>query len=190
VLALEADPQMRAVFPRGLANVSLQDGSAEAIPAADRCADLVAAFDSWHGFRQPRATREASRVLRPGGTLGATWNVPDTSVAWVRQLWGSIGGAPDEQRDLGRFNLAADAPFSVPEYYTVHWHWRLRLDDLLGLLGACAPVLAMEPIERSRHLAGQRELIKRHVELGADGAIDVPFSTVCWRTRRLSGPFR
>jgi SAM-dependent methyltransferase len=190
VLALEPDNKMRAVFPSGLDNVRLQAGTAESIPAASSSVDLVVAFDAWHWFEQPQTTYEAARVLRTGGTLGAAWNQPDISVDWVDRFWRAVSQTHDERRKPGRLLLATDTPFATPEYYIVHWHWHLEVEALVGLLGTYSAVLAMDPEDRARYLGEQRALVKRHAAVRPDGAVDVPFTTVCWRTRRLPGPAR
>lgn len=190
VLALEPDSKMRAVFPSGLGNVQLQAGTAESIPVADSTADLAVAFDAWHWFEQPQTTYEAARVLRTGGFLGAAWNQPDTSVDWVSRFWRIVSQTHDERRKPGSLLLAADAPFATPEYYVVHWHWHLKVEDLVGLLGTYSALLAMDPDERARYLAEQRDLVRRHAAVRPDGTVDVPFTTVCWRARRLPGPPR
>ncbi len=60
----------RAKTPRG---VRLVQGSADRLPFADASFDVVVSTSVFHYFRRPQdALGEASRVLRPGGTLVIT----------------------------------------------------------------------------------------------------------------------
>jgi SAM-dependent methyltransferase len=172
-LAVEPDPAMRAAF--AVAGVTLLAGTAEDIPAEDGRADLVAAFESWHWFAQPRATYEAARVLRPGGILATAWNLPEIADDWTGRFWWPVTSTHDETRRPGRLILAADAPFEPPQYRVLRWTWRRHVDDLVALLGTYSHVLAMEPLERKEFLDRQRSLVPSDL-------IDVPFTTVCRRT--------
>lgn len=67
VVGLDASAAMlRHARRRGIACVQ---ASAESLPYADRCVDLVAVGLAFHWFDQPAFLREARRVLRPDGVL-------------------------------------------------------------------------------------------------------------------------
>ena len=172
-LAVEPDPNLRAAF--AVDGAELLAGTAEDIPVEDAGADLVVAFESWHWFAQPRTTYEVARVLRPGGILATAWNLPEIGDDWTARFWWPVTSAHDETRRPGRLILAADAPFGTPQYRVLRWTWRRHVDDLVALLGTYSRVLALEPLERKEFLDRQRSLVP------AD-QIDVPFTTVCWRT--------
>jgi SAM-dependent methyltransferase len=58
----------RLAAQRGLANVAVRQGLAEALPFADASFDVVTSRFCAHHYSDPaRATHEAARVLRPGG---------------------------------------------------------------------------------------------------------------------------
>lgn len=175
-LAVEPDPNMRAAF--AVDNAKLLAGTAENIPVDAAAADLVVAFESWHWFAQPQATREAARVLRPGGTLAAAWNLPQIDSDWTERFWWPVTSAHDENRRPGRLILATKAPFATPQYRVLHWTWRRHIDDLVALLGTYSRVLTLDPVERKEFLDRQRSTVPTE----PDGTVDVRFTTVCWRT--------
>lgn len=60
----------RLAKERGVENLELRQGAAEALPFADGEFDVVCARQCPHHFRDlPKAVSEAARVLQPGGTL-------------------------------------------------------------------------------------------------------------------------
>ena len=176
VVAVEPDAKMRAAFT--VDGVKLLVGTAEDIPAEDGVADLVVAFESWHWFAQPRATREVARVLRPGGTLAVAWTLPEVGDDWTGEFWWPVTSTHDESRRPGRLILAADGPFRTPQYRVLRWIWRQHVDDLVNLLGTYSRILAMDPLGRQEFLERQRALVPAR----PDGTVDVRFTTVCWRT--------
>jgi SAM-dependent methyltransferase len=76
VVAVEPLAEMRSLIPAGI--VSL-DGTAEAIPLPDACADAVAVAQAFHWFDAEAALREIERVLRRGGLLALVSNRRDPS---------------------------------------------------------------------------------------------------------------
>lgn len=76
VVAVEPAANMRAVLADGLRDVTVLDGTAEAIPLADGEADAVVVGNAFHHFDAERAFAEIRRVLRPGGSLALFWAWP------------------------------------------------------------------------------------------------------------------
>jgi SAM-dependent methyltransferase len=74
VVAVEPDPEMRAVFARVLPGVPVRDGRGEAIPLADASVDVVAVGQAFHWFEAEAALAEMHRVTRPGGGFALLWN--------------------------------------------------------------------------------------------------------------------
>lgn len=105
VTALEPVAEMRARLA-SLPELTVLDGTAEAIPLPDASLDAVVAATAFHWFASAEALAEIHRVLKPGGWLGLVWNVRDESLDWVARL--SAIMAPHE----------GDAP----RYR--HGHWR------------------------------------------------------------------
>jgi ubiquinone/menaquinone biosynthesis C-methylase UbiE len=87
VVASDLTPQMLAVArglasERGIANLSVAEMRAEALPFADAAFDLVTCRIAPHHFDDVgRFVAEAFRVLRPGGVFGLVDNIsPDASI--------------------------------------------------------------------------------------------------------------
>jgi ubiquinone/menaquinone biosynthesis C-methylase UbiE len=74
VVAVEPDPDMRAVFRRVLPDVEMREGFAEAIPLPDASVDAITVGQAFHWFDAERALAEMRRVLRPGGGFALLWN--------------------------------------------------------------------------------------------------------------------
>jgi ubiquinone/menaquinone biosynthesis C-methylase UbiE len=94
VVALDLTPEMldetaRNAARRGLANVRVQIGAAEALPFADAVFDIVTVRTAPHHFLDiARAVREMARVVRSGGRVV----VVDTTVPEDEVLDAAING--------------------------------------------------------------------------------------------------
>lgn len=76
VIAVEPTPfmrrilQVRRLFQRAKANISVVDGAAEQIPAADLSVDAIMAVNTMHHWVDLEAgVAEIGRVLKPGGRI-------------------------------------------------------------------------------------------------------------------------
>lgn len=94
VVAVEPDPDMRAVFGRVLPEVELHAGRAEDIPLPDASVDAVTVGQAFHWFDAERALVEMRRVLRPGGGIALLWNRWDAE----DPLLGAVDRLLDEVR--------------------------------------------------------------------------------------------
>jgi SAM-dependent methyltransferase len=74
VVAVEPDPDMRAVFARVLPEIELLAGGAEDLPLTDASVDVATAAQAFHWFDPEQALPELHRVIRPGGGIAIVWN--------------------------------------------------------------------------------------------------------------------
>lgn len=86
VTAVEPDDHMLAELARRFPQVRALPGSAERIPLPDSSVDAVLVGQAFHWFDPETAPVEIARVLRPGGVVGALWNVEDNAVDWVAAM--------------------------------------------------------------------------------------------------------
>jgi SAM-dependent methyltransferase len=102
VVGVDISPDMltiaqRRIVARGLTNVSLREGRAEAVPAEDGAFDVVLASLSFmYVIDRATAARELARVLRPQGRLVATvWAEPEAcDIVLFQQTAGHFAGPP------------------------------------------------------------------------------------------------
>jgi len=87
VIAVEPVEAMREQLSQlGLVGVTVEAGSADAIPLPEASVDTVVCAQAFHWFSTDSAVEEIHRVLKPGGVFGLIWNVRDESVPWVAEL--------------------------------------------------------------------------------------------------------
>jgi len=77
VIALEPNPEMRALLARNCPAADVRDATAERTGLATGSADVVAMFQAFQWCDGAAALAEFARVLRPGGRAAVVWNVPD-----------------------------------------------------------------------------------------------------------------
>src|ERR1700730_16537001 len=183
VTAVEPDPAMREELARQLSSARALAGSAEQIPLPDASVDAVLCGQSMHWFDLSRALPEISRVLVPGGTLGALWNSDDDRVPWVAGLQDAAGGAasPSLSRRRGeavslgpeQFGVALFTPTERAEFANTQ---RLRAETLVELIGTHSQFIVMAPDERARTLARIRDSLASSPETAA-GEFELPMVT-------------
>jgi SAM-dependent methyltransferase len=118
VVGVDISPEMlalaqRRVAARGLTNVSLREGRAEAVPAEDGAFDVVLASLSFmYVIDRAAAARELARVLRPQGRLvAAVWAGPEAcDIVRFQQTAGRFAGPPPVP-GVGPGALAGPTPF-------------------------------------------------------------------------------
>ncbi|AXL89279.1 SAM-dependent methyltransferase [Streptomyces sp. CB09001] len=141
VIAVEPGAGMATEFRRTLPGVPVVRGNGNALPLADRSADLLTYAQAWHWTDPALAVPEALRVLRPGGALALWWNTDAHDVPWIAESSRRIDrhfadlNLPAEKRNL-------DARFADPTgnldfvHHEIRWSRRVPLDTHLANLGS------------------------------------------------------
>lgn len=89
VIAVEPVEAMRVRIAVDLPDVTILDGTAEAIPLADGTVDAVVIGEAFHWFDTAAATAEISRILCPEGGVALIWNTPtwtDETTHWLKDF--------------------------------------------------------------------------------------------------------
>ncbi|MET4093687.1 class I SAM-dependent methyltransferase [Arthrobacter sp. UYCu712] len=119
VLALEPDPTLRdlalAAAARAPVPITVQDGVAESLPAADASIDVVVcSLVLCSVAEQPAALAEAVRALRPGGLLlfyehvRSEHRVLGAAEDLLTPLWSRLAGGCHPNRDTAAAIAGAD----------------------------------------------------------------------------------
>ena len=189
VIAIEPDPQMRAVLAERSPGVDVRDGTGEAIPMPDRSADAVFVASAWHWLDEAKAIPEIARVLRDGGRLGVLWTSRDRELEWVREL----DLAPGEERPVdaiedqhrARREVADDGASHFDNVVRRSFPFTRRMSprDVVDMVATYSRVITASEPDRKAILAHAHELLDE--QYGDAEEVDFPMRTWCWRGDRL-----
>jgi SAM-dependent methyltransferase len=179
VVAVEPLAEMRATLAAALPGVRALAGTAEAIPLADDSVDAITVAQAWHWVDPERATAEAARVLRPGGTLGLIWNRRDEGVDWVARLSEVMVNSDADGLEMDEVEIGP--PFGPAETFVTAWARPMDVELLVEMVASRSYVITATPERRREILDGVRELVESDPSLGAE--FDLPYRTWCFRAR-------
>jgi SAM-dependent methyltransferase len=177
VVAVEPLAEMRAKLAAALPEVRALEGTAEEIPLEDDSVDAITVAQAWHWVDPEKATAEAARVLRPGGTLGLIWNRRDERVDWVRRVGEVMGTDGAEVIDMDE--VAIGPPFGPMESFVTDWERPMDVDLLVEMAASRSYVITATPKRRGEILDGIRVLVEGDPHLGHD--FDFPYRTYCFK---------
>lgn len=189
LIAVEPSERMLGQLRHALPEVDARLGAAESLPVPDGTADVVTFAQSWHWAEHAAASREAARILRPGGILGLTWNLRDERVEWVRELGRAMKADGDGfTEETGPPDVRE--PFAEPEQLQVGWVSALTRAQLLDLVRSRSYIIVMAPEERDATLAAVDRLLQTHPDLAGVTEYWLPYVTVAYRYRAPGGGAR
>ncbi|MFE3020482.1 class I SAM-dependent methyltransferase [Streptomyces sp. NPDC059256] len=205
VTAVEPDDEMRKVISDSAPSATVLGGSAEAIPLADDSVDAVLVSHAYHWFDPDSAHAEMARVLRPGGTLAALWNLRDEEVPWSAELSRILadedtGTDPETSaaillhgtlaalraNDPARLSGWLMDPSFGPEFSPIERGYfehasPQTVDTLIGLITSRSYYLNASA-ERQEELTQQiRQLAATHPDLAGQQEFDLPYVTVVFK---------
>jgi SAM-dependent methyltransferase len=178
-IAVEPLAEMRTNLAWAAPEARILDGTAEAIPLEDDSVDLITVAQAWHWVDPERATAEAARVLRPGGTLALIWNKRDERVDWVARLGQVMGSGDAELIDLEATEIGA--PFGPTETFVTDWARPMNVDLLVEMAASRSYIITATPRRRKEILDGIRVLVEEDAHLGAE--FDFPYRTYCFKAK-------
>jgi SAM-dependent methyltransferase len=178
VVAVEPVHAMRAQLAEVLPEVTVLDGTAEAVPVPDGTVDAVTVAQAFHWFRADAALAELRRILRPGGGVALVWNRRDESVPWVRAM-SEVLGWPDhpvssyERVDWGR--VLADGGFVDGGRDEVRWEQPMTRELLAARVRSVSYV-------GERDEAGRQAMVDAVLAVVGDQPehFPLPYTTVLW----------
>jgi SAM-dependent methyltransferase len=179
VVAVEPLAEMRASLAWAVPGARLLEGTAEAIPLEDDSVDAITVAQAWHWVDPERATAEAARVLRPGGTLGLIWNRRDERVDWVARL-GEVMGAGDAEL-IEMEGIEIGPPFGPTETFVTDWERPMNVDLLVEVAASRSYIITATARRRTEILDGIRVLVESDPHLGTE--FDFPYRTYCFKAQ-------
>ncbi len=179
VIAVEPLAEMRTNLAWAAPEARILDGTAEAIPLADDSVDLITVAQAWHWVDPERATAEAARVLRPGGTLALIWNRRDERVDWVRRLGEVMGTHGAELIEMDEVEIGS--PFGPLETFVTDWARPMDVDLLVEMAASRSYVITATERRRKEILAATRVLVEEDPHLGTE--FDFPYRTYCFKAK-------
>lgn len=192
VTAVEPVDGMREALVGILPDVIALPGTAESIPLADACVQVVTCAQAFHWFANIDAVREMHRVLQPGGRLGLIWNVRDNQVDWVAEL--SAIMAPYEtgtpRHHLGRWQdaLTAERLFHLPPTVSFrHFHEGPPETVIVDRTLSVSFIAALPEPEKAVVAARVRDLVQKHPALRGQATVRYPYRTDAYACLRI-GP--
>jgi SAM-dependent methyltransferase len=141
--------------------------------------DAITVAQAWHWVDVERATAEAARVLRPGGTLGLIWNRRDERIPWVERLSHVMGSGDAEVIELK--GITIEPPFGPTDTFTIDWSRPMTTDLLVEMAASRSYVITATPRRRRDILDGIRELVTQEPTLGDE--FDFPYRTYCFKAQ-------
>ncbi len=168
VVAVEPVAGMRDVLARELPAVRVLEGTAEALPLGDQCADAVVAGQAFHWFDGEMALKEFHRVLRPAGRLGLIWNRRRLEQPLQRAIDEIIEpyrqGTPSLGSGAWRGALDRSSLFTPVDELKVPFEQWLDADRFVDRIASISFIAALEPSGREGVLSRVRELAVRNSE--------------------------
>ena len=183
VTAVEPLPEMLAHLRSAVPEAAPFEGTAESIPLPDGSVDVVACAQAFHWFDHPEALPEIARVLRPGGHLALVWNVRDDRDPCVAQLSDVIGRETVDADDAEESLLVESGLFTDVETAEFSFAQALDRDTLRALVLSRSYCAVLPAEERAPVFAAVDRVFDEHA---ADGTIELPYVTVCYRATRLA----
>jgi SAM-dependent methyltransferase len=180
---VEPDAEMRAQLAAATPGAVPLAGSAESVPLADASVDAVVAGQAYHWFAGERAHAEIARILRPGGTFAAIWNLRDTATPWVAELDKIIHAAGGERHEPRPRTFGP--AFTPIEHREFRHAVAMTGPDLVGMMTTRSYYLVAPPAGRRALEEAVRELVSGHPDLAGRERFDLPYRTVVYRASTL-----
>ncbi len=190
IIAVEPVAEMRQKLSTLLPQIEAIDGTAEAVPLPDGCADAVVAAQAFHWFRGEEALAEFHRLLRHGGRLGLIWNRRDETVDWVARLANIVDrfedGAPRYKSGEWKKAFEGTALFG-PLRHSEFSYVQIGAPEtvVVDRVASSSFIAALPADARECVLADVRTLLREHPATRDRDVIEFPYRTDVYVAERM-----
>lgn len=181
VLPVEPDQAMRAQLASATPGTAPLAGLSTDIPLPDDSVEAIVAGQAYHWFDPVRSHVEIARVLRPGGTFAAIWNMRDESVPWVARL-SEVTELAVKRHEQGVDEQALLAAGFGPVERAIFSHSTTHTPEtLVELMKTRSDYLIAPTGRRVEIVAAIRNLVATHPDLAGRDSFGLPYRTVVFR---------
>ncbi|CAN5416866.1 class I SAM-dependent methyltransferase [soil metagenome] len=193
VVAVEPSVSMREQLAARLPSLTILDTRAEATGLPDHCVDVATFAQSWHWVDVPAASRELTRIVRPGGFVSMLWTMLDDSVTWVARVQDAMHDTPLAHQVRTHPGRGEDpwahppiGPFEPAQRHTTPWPLPMTKTDLRDLVTTRSYCLESGPREQAALVKGVEQAITAEwPDLNDHDFVDMPYTTTVLRYRRM-----
>ncbi|MGG5753383.1 class I SAM-dependent methyltransferase [Zafaria sp. Z1313] len=178
--AVDTSADMLARLAEKLPGVRIVEARAEATGLPSASTDVVLCAQAWHWLEPDAATREALRLLRPGGTLALVWNQLDVTVPWVHRL-SRIMHAGDVHRP--DFVPVTGPGLAGLESLQTRWEAPATPEGLIDLARSRSYYLRASEAVRAKVEANLEWYLHEHLGHAPGQPLLLPYYTHAWRGR-------
>ncbi len=191
VVPVDPTRAMRLVLHRLDPGAPVLAAVSERLPLRTGSVDGVVAGQAFHWFASSGTVDEIVRVLRPGGGIGLVWNTRDESLPWTAKLGALINahetGTP-KYKGTGWQRVFEGRPDLTPLEHRAFVHaQRLDVETLVDRVLSVSFIALLSPAEREELAAEVRTLIATDPATRDRPALELPYRTDVYTTRRLPG---
>ena len=183
VRAIDPSDDLLRVLRRRHPDAQASVGTGERTGLPDDSVAAVVYGQSWHWVDGARATAEASRVLRPGGTLAMLWNDADVREPWVQRYQLAQRGLKQRPPATRRMPRFPSPDFQPREEWQVRWRRPLTKGALVDLVTTFSFFLTASPAARRARLAAVRAQLDADLPGPDDRPVEYPMITRVTRYR-------
>ncbi|MCT1628791.1 class I SAM-dependent methyltransferase [Corynebacterium sanguinis] len=181
VFACDPSADMVRVFAARLPEVPVWRATAEATALADASVDALTCAQTWHWVDAHAASREADRVIAPGGELLLCWNTLDVRHPWVLRL-SRIMHSGDVQRD--GFYPEVAAPWTLAREHRETWLMPMDTDGLFELMATRSYWLRASAATREKMRANLSWYLFERLGFDPGQVLPIPYRTDAFVYRR------
>lgn len=181
VYACDPSADMTRVFKEQLPTIPVWRATAEATGLAGGAVDALTCAQTWHWVDAAAASREADRVIRPGGALVLVWNTLAVRHPWVLRL-SRIMHSGDVQRE--GFYPQVHEPWRLERELRQEWIQAVTTDDCFELMATRSYWLKANVRTRAKMEANLTWYLYERLELAPGQIIPLPYRTDAFVYRR------